>query len=181
MRQSGLAILAGVKRQAIVKLENTLATKAPSKTLEPFVGKDLTLVPKNEDVVINGKSVGNLKVYASQFCGAVIRHYAFKGNETAQYSLERFSDMGVEKWIQGITGWGITQPSQASLVGHWAERQRLFIQRTAIPSGWFCVFEELAKLMWQLENLGYIIPDYSPIDKTQSDIRLSLGDSQWLK
>jgi DNA-binding XRE family transcriptional regulator len=157
MSQSGLSILSGVTRQAIIKIEKTLVTEAPSKTLERFVGKDFTLVTEN--AMIDGKPTGNLNVYASPFCGAVIRHYAYKGNDTAQYSLEQFSDMGIEKWIQEITGWTKpNQPSQASMVGYWAERQRLFIQKTTIPSGWFCVFEELAKLMWQLENLGMLSP-----------------------
>jgi phage regulator Rha-like protein len=68
-----------------------------------------------------------------------------------------------------------TDVSQASLVGHWAERQRLFIQRTTIPSGWFCIFQELAQLMWQLENLGYVIPDYSPVDNSRIIPDISIG------
>lgn len=67
------------------------------------------------------------------------------------------------------------QPSQASMVGYWAERQRLFIQRTTIPSGWFCVFQEMAQLMWQLENLGYVIPEYSPVDNTRIVPDISIG------
>lgn len=174
MSQSGLAILSGVKHQSINKLENTLAAKAPSNPLKSFVGKCLTLAP--EGCVIDGKPVGKLKIYSSEFCNAVIQHYAFKGNETAQYSLGKFSGDGLERWIQGITGWTKpNQPSQASMVGYWAERQRLFIQRTTIPSGWFCIFEELAKLMWQLENLGYIIPDYSPVDNSRIVPDISIG------
>jgi len=68
-----------------------------------------------------------------------------------------------------------SQPSQASMVGYWAERQRLFIQKTTIPSGWFCVFEELAKLMWQLENFGYVIPDYSPVTNKRIMPDISIG------
>jgi len=42
MSQSGLALLAGVNRKAISDLDDTLASKAPSECLQPFVGERLT-------------------------------------------------------------------------------------------------------------------------------------------
>ena len=66
MSQSGLAILAGVSSQALIKLEATLVTSSPSECLQPFVGENLTLVTNNEqNLTVNGKSVGNLKIYKS--------------------------------------------------------------------------------------------------------------------
>lgn len=61
MSQSGLAVLAGVSRQALLQLEDTLASRSPSEALESFVGKPLTLVIS--DPVIDGKRQGNLKIY----------------------------------------------------------------------------------------------------------------------
>jgi len=43
MSQSGLAALAGVDCGTIRNLEKTLGNSAPSESLEPFVGKALTL------------------------------------------------------------------------------------------------------------------------------------------
>jgi hypothetical protein len=154
MSQTGLATLAGVTRQSIIKLEEALVTKTPSKWLESFVGETLTLVPEGE-VFVNGKSAGNLKIYHSCFCSAAIRHYAFKGNETAQYSMSRFSDMGIEMWIQGITGWVKSEP-----VGqpYWYRRMMLYREKTKIPVGYFSIFEEIISLIGDLEAQGYVIP-----------------------
>jgi hypothetical protein len=173
MSQSGLAILAGVSRQAIAKLEDTLATKSPSKTLEPFVGKALTLVTTKAQ--IEGNEAGNLSIYSSEFCSAVITHYAFKGNEMAQQSLLKFAAKGIQAWIQEINNWQPPRRTQASYLGYWAERQYAFIQRTEIPSGWFCIFQELAQLMWTLEKLGYAIPDFSPVDNKRIVPDVSIG------
>lgn len=163
MSQSGLAALCGVSRQAVGKLEDTLATKAPSRCLEPFVSKDLTLATSDQDsdLRINGKPVGNLRVYRSEFCAAVIQHYAFQGNDVAQYSLGQFAAIGVNQWIQDITGWQKSKPAK-NYIPYWYQRLTLFTARTRIPDGWWSVFEELAKLMRELEGLGYVLPDISP-------------------
>lgn len=173
MSQSGLAILAGVTPRSIKKLEDTLRTSEPSKTLESFVGKAFTL--DTTSAKINGIEAGNLKLYTAEFCSAVITHYAFKGNETAQHSLLKFSTKGIETWIQEINNWQPPRRSQASYLGYWAERQYAFIERTEIPSGWFCIFQELAQLMWTLEKLGYAIPDFSPVDNKRIVPDVSIG------
>jgi hypothetical protein len=112
--------------------------------------------------------------------GFILEYYAYEAQERYRRSQAKlvcrvFRTTSIRSWIHQITGWKIEQPSQASLVGHWAERQRLFIQRTTIPSGWFCIFQELAQLMWQLENLGYVIPDYSPVDNSRIIPDISIG------
>ena len=48
MSQSGLSVLCGVTQPAISGLEKTLISRAPSKTLEPFVGKRLTLISSED-------------------------------------------------------------------------------------------------------------------------------------
>lgn len=160
--QTGLAVLCGVSRQAISGLEDTLASKAPSEWLEPFVGQDLTLASseKNPDLTINGKKVGNLTVYRSKFCTAAIKHYAFQGNKVAQYSMDQFLDAGFNDWVQGITGW--KRPPERTYIPYWYQRLTLFTAKTRIPDGWWSAFEELAKMMRELEGYGYVLPDVSP-------------------
>jgi hypothetical protein len=118
MSQSGLAVLAGVSRTSIQNLEETLATLAPSKYLEPFVGNALTLAIGDKPTV-NGRSQGNLKIYKSSFCAAVLKHYADpdvklsgltiqereKQRNIAVQSCLRFIEIGIDSWIQDITGW----------------------------------------------------------------------------
>ena len=54
----------GVTQPAISGPEKTLISRAPSKTLEPFVGKRLTLISsEDEPVTVNGAPAGNPKVY----------------------------------------------------------------------------------------------------------------------
>jgi hypothetical protein len=105
MSQSGLAILAGVSESALSQLEDTLLSRSPSEWLEPFMGKVLTLL--SEGATIGGKSVGNLKIYKSSYCAAVLKHYASppRLNSIAVVSSFRFMEIGIDSWIQDITGW----------------------------------------------------------------------------
>lgn len=162
LSQSGLSVLCGVTQQAISELEKTLTSKAPSKWLEPFVGKDFTLTSTTLDpnLTVNGKKVGKLVVYEASFCARTIQHYAFRGNEVAQYSLDQFTELGINRWIQTITGWQGTPES--TYVPYWYKRITLFTTKTRIPDGWWSVFEELAKMMRELEGYGYVLPDISP-------------------
>lgn len=174
MSQSGLAILSGVSRQAIIRLEETLVTNSPSKTLESFVGKVLTLVTSDEsNVTVNGKPVGNIKIYKASFCAAVIRHYDRLGNEVAQYSADQFTELGVNVWIQSITGWKSTP--DRSYIPYWYQRLTLFTAKTRIPDGWWSVFEELAKMMRELESFGYVLPDISSSTGQKITPDISIG------
>jgi len=109
MSESGLASLTGISRQALSQLEGTLASRAPSESLEPFIAQCLTLAIS--EPTIDGKPVGNLKIYKSSYCAAVLRHYSKieeaekKEIRTATYSLVRFAEKGIDTWIQDITGW----------------------------------------------------------------------------
>lgn len=107
MSVSGLAILCGVSKQSVSKLLNNLSTKSPSKWLDPFTGRDLNL--STEGI----KKGGKVQILKASVCSAVVRHYAFSGNETAQFSLTKFSDEGMTGWIQDITGWKKRQPDPA--------------------------------------------------------------------
>lgn len=119
--QSGIAILCGVKQNTISDLvSDTLIGKSRSKWLEPFMGKTLTLIDKTEteSINVNGKPQGNLEVYHSSFVYAVIKHYAFSGNEIAQYSMDKFGERGIDTWIQEITGWSQQKTSVSNIPQH---------------------------------------------------------------
>lgn len=174
--QSGLAILCGVSQPAISGLEKTLISKAPSKVLEPFVGKDFTLISSfKENVFVNGKPAGNLTVYRPEFCFAVIQHYAFQGNEIAQYTSSQFGVPGFNLWVQGITGW--QRPVERAYIPYWYQRLSLFTAKTRIPDGWFSIFEELAKLMRELEGFGYVLVDVSPTTGKKITPDISIGQA----
>jgi hypothetical protein len=99
MSVSGLARLCGVSKQAMSKLLKSLSTKTPSEWLEPLTDKDL-------DLSQNGhKNGAKVRVLSAETCASVLAHYAFSGNKTAAFSMQKFNRMGIDLWIQSITGW----------------------------------------------------------------------------
>ena len=105
---SGLAILCGVSKQAIDKLVKNLPTKQAPKRLKAFTQKDLHLPTKHH------KKGGAVKILRADFCAAVIKHYALEGREIAEHSMDKFMTLGINTWIQSITGWQIDLPPNVS-------------------------------------------------------------------
>lgn len=99
MSNAGLAKLCGVARQTTDELIQNLSGEKAPKRLKPWIGKDLYLSGNYR------KRGGLVKILRSDFCAAVIKHYALEGREVAEYSLDKFLEMGMERWIQGVTGW----------------------------------------------------------------------------
>lgn len=89
MSYSGLAILSGVNQSSISRLVSDLMQKKAPKRLQAWIGKDLHLMQEYT------KRGGKVKILRSDFCTAVIKHYALEGNEVAEYSLEKFADSDV--------------------------------------------------------------------------------------
>lgn len=108
MSQRGLARACGKADTTIQDLVNTLQCKSPSKWLKPFVGKALDL---QCEMTKNGKII---KPYRSDFCAAVVKHYAYKGVEIAQDFDSALGAIGLESYIQGVTKW-LPKSHQSSL------------------------------------------------------------------
>ncbi|MEO8890721.1 MAG: hypothetical protein ABI417_04155, partial [Coleofasciculaceae cyanobacterium] len=167
MSQSGLAILSGVSRQALIDLEKTLVSKAPSEYLQSFVGKDLTLVTPNP--LINGKLVGNLKIYKCLYCAAVLKHYSREESpehirRVATFSILKFADRGITDWIQGITEW---KQYKESILPHTS----VYVSRIEhmrdheIPDHLWAIFREGSELLLLLEKDWRVpINDYDILD-----------------
>jgi hypothetical protein len=106
MSISALARLCRVNDKAIAYLLKQIArNNVRAKRLKPLVGKEIYL----------GTDLGfGARIIRAEICSGIIRYYAFESrfkNETAQYSFEKFAEMGIEAWIQSITGWTPALPS----------------------------------------------------------------------
>jgi hypothetical protein len=99
MSQAGLARFCGVTHQTIGALLASIAAgKVASKYLERFAGQDLYLQAEFEK---------GAKIIRSEVCSAICKYYAIESrvkNETAVYSLCKFSDLGMDSWIRDVTG-----------------------------------------------------------------------------
>ena len=95
----GLAILCGISHWTINDLVKNLEAKKASKRLKAFIGRDLHLEG------VYKKQGGEIKILRADFCAAVIKHYALEGREIAEHSMDKFMTLGVNTWIQSITGW----------------------------------------------------------------------------
>jgi hypothetical protein len=100
MSISGLARLCDVSDTTISRLLDSIARHSVrSKRLKRFSGKDLYLGIKAQK---------GARIVRAEVCSAIIRYYGFESDlqsEVAQYSYDKFADMGMEDWIQSITGW----------------------------------------------------------------------------
>ena len=106
MSRNTLAKMCGLTGQNLSALEKTLAKKAPSHYLQSYVNQDFTLAKSDQKTLtVDGKNVGNLTIYKSDYCAAVITHYAMRGNKVALHYLANYCAMGMAKWIHDITGY----------------------------------------------------------------------------
>ncbi|NJN48661.1 MAG: hypothetical protein HC805_01170 [Alkalinema sp. RL_2_19] len=102
---SGAAKLAGVRRQSLTTLiQNVAAGKTRSKCLEPFTGKDLRVQFSFARV----DSYTQIVWLPSDFLAALLEYYAYESprkTREALFAFRKFAKMGVDRWIQSITGW----------------------------------------------------------------------------
>lgn len=100
MSQRGLARLCGVEESTIRRLISKLGTaQINTKTLQNLTGKDSW---------VRTSSPNQAEVIPSKVCASVIAYYAFESkaaNDTAKYSLAKFSVTGIDSWIKDITGY----------------------------------------------------------------------------
>lgn len=183
MSESGLSVLAGVSRQALSQLEDTLASRTPSETLKPFVGQILTLAIS--DPTIESKPAGNLKIYKSSYCAAVLKHYSDREreqkleNRTATYSLIKFAEKGIDTWIQDFTGWRQWQDSIQPHTNVYIRRIE-HMRDHQIDDDLWAVFREGSELLLLIEKDWRVpINDYDILDgsigRRWSDYRKSQG------
>ncbi|MGB8697902.1 MAG: hypothetical protein WCD18_00665, partial [Thermosynechococcaceae cyanobacterium] len=98
---SGLGRLCGVSHKAIEPWITTVSvgTSPLPKCLEPLRGKPVELE-------LRGKK--NSRLLIAPFCAGMIEYYAFEARvkkAEALFTYRKFATMGIERWIQDITGW----------------------------------------------------------------------------
>jgi hypothetical protein len=103
---SGAARLNGVSHQAITQLiEQVVASTIDVECFKPFLGRDM-----RSQLAINGDAkITRMSWLPSDFVAAATEYYAFESSrkKTAEalFAHRKFAKMGIERWIQGITGW----------------------------------------------------------------------------
>jgi hypothetical protein len=113
MSISGLARICGVTSQSVEQLLKRLEQgRIRAETLKKFVSESLWV--EVDGVPVRGEY--NDKVVKDKVCAAVIDYYAFESTQVdeekkaqAIYAYRRFAGIGVQSWIQGITGWNNKQ------------------------------------------------------------------------
>jgi hypothetical protein len=99
MSQRGLARFCGVHQTTIqALLVNIGDGQNVPKMLQSLIGQEL---------YVTGKFENGAKVVRSGVCAAICQYYAFESksaNETARFSLQKFSSKGIDSWIRDVTG-----------------------------------------------------------------------------
>jgi hypothetical protein len=105
MSETGMARICDITQQSMnEKIQVALTGKLDSECLKEFVDKDLR---SQVTLVIDGVTM-NVNLYPSNFCAAIIEHYAFESRhktKAALFAYRKFARIGIDAWIQGITGW----------------------------------------------------------------------------
>jgi hypothetical protein len=107
--QVGCSRLCGVPESSLRLLIQGFVVRSNSvpESLEHLVGADLYLA------VTSAKQA---KVLDSKVVASLVAYYAFdKGNEVAKYSLSKFASMGIDRWIETVTGYTESSDSIALL------------------------------------------------------------------
>lgn len=158
MSLSGLGRLCGVNRQAIEQLKNRLSTSSCPEFLKPLQGIDLTLVSSVNEF-------NNATILNSGTCVMFLEWYAFESqrtNDTARFSYRKFSRIGINAWIQDITGWQ-AKPQATPDTPHIArlkEKARHIISNHL----WAPFFECYPVYEYLEQELGFVFSYYDLID-----------------
>jgi hypothetical protein len=108
MSESGLARLCGVAQQTVNELlQNWITGKTRPECLKLFTDKDF-----RSQVRLQAQGLNHATVVGSEVCAAVIEYYAFESKrktKEALFAFRKFARMGIQTWIQEITGWQTEQ------------------------------------------------------------------------
>jgi hypothetical protein len=101
MSISGLGRLCNVDEKSIRDLLKKISVRSSrlSKCLQHLQGRDFEFGLRGDK---------NARLVCSDFCASILEYYAFESRrktEEALFAHRKFAKMGIEAWIQGITGW----------------------------------------------------------------------------
>lgn len=101
MSIAGLGRLCNVDEKSIRDLLRKISVRTSrlSKCLQHLQGRDFEFGLRGEK---------NARLVCSDFCAGILEYYAFESRrktEEALFAHRKFAKMGIEAWIQGITGW----------------------------------------------------------------------------
>jgi hypothetical protein len=105
MSEAGMARLCDITQQSMnERIRDALTGKTHYECLNGFAGRCL---PQQVTLNIDGYPI-TVNLYDSDFCAAMVEYYAFESRHktaAALFAYRKFAKTGIEKWIQGITGW----------------------------------------------------------------------------
>jgi hypothetical protein len=105
LSEIGISRLCDVAQQSVNELiQNAVTGKTRSECLKPLSRKFSRLQGR----VTGSPLFTRLNLICSDHAAAVIEHYAFESRvkkEKALFTYRKFAKMGIERWIQSITGW----------------------------------------------------------------------------
>jgi hypothetical protein len=105
--ESGIGRICGVSHKSIEPWAErvSVGTCSLPKCLEPLRGKPIELELRGEK---------NSRLFLAPFCAGMIEYYAFESprkTKEALFAYRKFAQMGIERWIQSITGWQPPTPA----------------------------------------------------------------------
>jgi hypothetical protein len=111
MSEIGISRICHVSQQSINELiQNTVTGNVKAECLKHLAGKDFRLQAKMDGSAIYTR----LNLVCSEYVAALIEYYAFESRyktKEALFAYRKFAKMGIDAWIQGITGWQPPAPA----------------------------------------------------------------------
>ena len=179
LSQRGLVKMAGVPRTTFQSLSDNWISKKHTTPIGQIINnlllkRDYT----DDDLFIEIKENGRKTyAYTEPVCLAIIEYYAFEAQTKLPEAINSFRVLaraGFRKFVYDYTGYS---PEQRNLDSWRHFHDRVDMTTNNVPTGYFCVFIEIAQMIVPMIRSGVIITD-----KVVPDISVGLAwGKYWTK
>lgn len=160
LSESGLARMCGISRRSIRELAADWSTERSKPRGQIINTKLIELGYTEETLFVRATDNGTaINAYTEPVCLALLEYYAFDAapqKKEAQNAYRTLAKVTFRSYIYNAVGYC----PETELLERWKHyNDRVDMTKSAVPSGYFCVFSEIAPMLIPLITAGLVISD----------------------